>query len=200
MLFLLLIWISEGSRNLPTKSYRTNTEQENGPLVFSGFPWSDFEHPLLFSRCNRGKGKVRSRWQGQRSKMEEGSVTLSSTTFLHARHRWSQALHLTSVLCDCLFRSLFSSQRLLLDCCHSLFGQPQVLPGSTYFTVINNRKSLELFSTQVRWVGFTSKVKQNESEPRKLDLKDNWRRRISFLHNFIWTLRTFVDMAKLPLK
>lgn len=57
-----------------------------------------------------------------------------------------------------------------------------------------------MFGTQVRWVGFTPKVKQNESEPRKLDPKDKWRRRTGFLHDFVWTHGTFVDMARLPLK
>lgn len=75
-----------------------------------------------------------------------------------------------------------------------------MLPGSAYFTVTNNRETLEMFSTQVRWVGFTSKVKQNESETRKLDRKDKRRRRTCFLHDFIWTPGTFADMAKLPLK
>ena len=100
----------------------------------------------------------------------------------------------------CLGLSLLPIERLLQRVSESGLGQPKVLPGSAYFTVINNRESLEMFSTQVRWVGFTSKVTQNESEPRKLDLKDKWGRRTGFLHDFIWTLGTLADTAKLPLK
>lgn len=46
-LSLLLVWISEGCRNPPVKSYWTRTE-ENGPLDFLGFPQSAYEELLDF--------------------------------------------------------------------------------------------------------------------------------------------------------
>lgn len=102
---------------------------------------------------------------------EEGLVMLSSTTSLHAKHRKPQPLHPTPDLGDCLFRSLLLSiHRFLQRVTDSSLGQPKVLPSSDYFTAINNSESLLMFSTQIRWIGFTSKVKQNELEPKKLKI------------------------------